>query len=406
MPFQPGTDTRIFGNLIEEAIPQDSLKEEFVSSLGQRGLAVASVPVMGYLDRETLTPDEKSRMQFLMDMSKNRIPHHSEKCPFFVALGHMLRPKFVFISEQRMFSDSNDLEKTPLKEDGSNMHSFLFWLKTATGTNRKHTRQSSTNSKTSMAGTTCRFSISVEETKGPFGQPISESTGGKAYPDRAVISFPDRSGQKQGFVDFARVGAGIKETLFLLSSCFDGQDKVICMDEPAANLHPALIKRLMREILASGGQVQPGQIAIITHSSAMASLEMLSSANKIARVDRHEYSEIVQPSKEDEEWISKNLATFHLLKPDILFSRRAILVEGEADRIFVEAILSLCAEREGGTVDYIVVGSGRKAFVQKIPSLLGHAQDKFRNPGRRRRRRNIRITRRSDADHRFAVPRQ
>ena len=200
VPFQPGTDTRIFGNLIEEAIPQDSLKEEFVSSLGQRGLAVASVPVMGHLDRETLTPDEKSRMQFLMDMSKNRIPHHSEKCPFFVALGHMLRPKFVFISEQRRFSDSNDLEKTPLKEDGSNMHSFLFWLKNGDRHEQEAYAAIRNKFKDVYGGNDVPFSISVAETKGPFGQPISESTGGKAYPDRAVISFPDRSGQEHGFV--------------------------------------------------------------------------------------------------------------------------------------------------------------------------------------------------------------
>ena len=142
------------------------------------------------------------------------------------------------------------------------------------------------------------------------------------------------------------------------------------MDEPAANLHPTLIKRLMHEILAPGGQVKPGQIAVITHSQAMASLEMLSSVNKIARVGRHEYSEIVQPSKEEEEWISKYIATFHLLKPDILFSQKVILVEGESDRIFVEAILNLCAEHERDSVDYIVVEVGGKPSFPKFQTFL------------------------------------
>ena len=143
------------------------------------------------------------------------------------------------------------------------------------------------------------------------------------------------------------------------------------MDEPAANLHPTLIKRLMHEILTPDGQVEPGQIAVITHSPAMASLEMLSSANKIARVDRrHEYSEIVQPSEKDEEWISEHLATFHLLKPDVLFSRRVILAEGEADKIFVEAILNLCAEHEGGTADYIAVEVGGKLSFKKFQTFL------------------------------------
>ena len=370
VPFQPGNDTQNFGNAIEESALQDSLREELVSSLGQRGLAVPDVPNMGLLNRETLTPDEKSRIHSMMGMSENCIPHPDKKCPFFVALGHMLQPKFVFVSEQRRFSDSNNLEKTPLKEDGSNIHSFLFWLKNGDRYRQKAYVTIHDKFKNVHGGKDVSFSVSVTETKNPFGQPISESTGDQTFPEMAVTSFSDTSGQKQGFVDFAHVGAGIKETLFLLSSCFDGQDKVICMDEPAANLHPILIKRLMHEILAPGGQVEPGQIAVITHSPAMASLEMLSSVNRIARVDRHEYSEIVQPSKKDEEWISKYIATFHLLKPDILFSRRVILVEGEADKIFVEAILNLCAEREGGIADYIVVEVGGKSSFKKFQVFL------------------------------------
>ena len=143
------------------------------------------------------------------------------------------------------------------------------------------------------------------------------------------------------------------------------------MDEPATNLHPTLIKRLMHEILTPGGQVGPRAKSQSSHIlPAMASLEMLSSANKMARVERHEYSEIVQPSKDGEEWISERLSTFHLLKPDILFSHRVILVEGESDRIFVEAILNLCAEREGGTTDYIIVEVGGKSSFKKFQTFL------------------------------------
>ena len=105
-----------------------------------------------------LTSDEKNRIQFIIDMSGNNVPAHEEHRPFFVAFGHMLRPKFVFISEQRRFPDFNDLEKMPLREDGSNIHSFLFWLK-----NGDRSKQGSICSnpgqiqKISMVGTTCRF---------------------------------------------------------------------------------------------------------------------------------------------------------------------------------------------------------------------------------------------------------
>ena len=371
VPFQYGIDTQSFGNVIEESILQDSLKKEFVSLLGQRGLAVTKVPVMGHFNNETLTTDEKNRIQSLIDMSGNNVPGYNDNRPFFVVLGYMLRSKFVFVSEQRRFPDSNDLEKMPLKEDGSNMHSFLFWLKNGDRQGQEAYAAIQNKFKKIHSGNDMPFSVSVAGSQTREPQRNSESTGGQVHPSRTTISFPDASGRKLRFVDFAHVGAGIKEALFLLSSCFNRQDKVILMDEPAANLHPMWIKRLMHEILTPDGQgVESSQIVVITHSPAMASLELLSSVNKIARVDRHEYSEIVQPSKEDEEWISERLATFHLLKSDILFSKKVILVEGQSDKIFVEAILNLCDEHEGGSTDYITVDVGGKCSFEKFQTFL------------------------------------
>ena len=371
VPFQYGTYTQNFGTVIEESILQDSLKEEFIAMLGQRGLAISKVPTIGHLRDERLTNDEKNRIQSLMDMSGNNIPNYNDHCPFFVALGYMLRSKFVFVSEQRRFPESNDLEKMSLKEDGSNIHSFLFWLKNGDRDRQKAYATIQSKFKKIQGWNDVSFSVSVTYKQTPVEQQNLVSSGGQTYPDKAIISFPDMSGLEQGFVDFAHVGAGIKETLFLLSSCFDRQDKIILMDEPAANLHPTLIKRLMHEILTPDAQSDKSrQIIVITHSPAMASLEMLSSVNKISRVDRHDYSEIAQPSKDDEEWISKYLATFHLLKSDILFSKKVILVEGPSDEIFVEAILNLCAEHEGGSADYIVVNVGGKCSFKKFQAFL------------------------------------
>ena len=370
VPPLPLIEDQSFGNVMEEFPLQDSPKNKLASLLGQRSLAVTKVPVMGHLTREDLTLDEKNRLHSLRDMSENRIPYHDEACPFFVALGHMLQPQFVFISEQRRFSNSNDLEKTPLKEDGSNIHSFLFWLKNGNRHEQKAYATIQDKFKKIHGRNGASFSVSVTGEQSPQVQQNLKPTGDQVYPDQAVTSFPNTSGQEHGFVDFAYVGAGIKETLFLLSSCFDRQDKVILMDEPAANLHPTLVKRLMREILMPDGQVEPGQIVVVTHSPALASLEMLSSANKIVRVDRHKYSEIVQPSQEDEEWILEHLATFHLLKPDILFSHRVILVEGESDQIFLETTLSLRTEYEGSNADYIVANVGGKHSFKKFQTFL------------------------------------
>ena len=45
-------------------------------------------------------------------------------------------------------------------------------------------------------------------------------------------------------------------------------------------------------------------------------------------------------------------------------------MEGESDKIFVEAILNLCAEHEGGTTDYIVVDVGGKLSFKKFQTFL------------------------------------
>ena len=365
-------ENKSFGSVMEEGpLSQDSLKNKLVSLLEQQSLVVIKVPVLGYLNSRTLTVDEKNRIRSLRDMSKNHIPNYNKEYPFFLALGRMLQPKFAFVSEQRRFSDSNDLEKTPLKEDGSNLHSFLFWLKNGDSYEQKAYAVIQDKFKKIHGLHGMTFSISITEKQTTEVQQNPEPARNQIYTVKVVISSPDTSGQKHRSVDFAHVGAGIKESLFLLSSCFGRKDKVILMDEPAVNLHPTLIKRLMHEILTPGGQAESGQIAVITHSPTMASLEMLSSANKINRVDRHdEYSEIVQPSKKDEEWISKHLATFHLLKPDVLFSHRVILVEGESDKIFVETILNLCAKSASSNADYIVVNVYGKHSFEKFQKFM------------------------------------
>ena len=102
---------------------------------------------------------------------------------------------------------------------------------------------------------------------------------------------------------------------------------------------------------------------------------MLSSINEIVRVDRREHSHIVQPAGEDREWIKKNLPAFHLLKSDILFAKKVVLVEGNSDKIFLEAILN---HGSGHGDDVAVVSVGGSSFdrfrrfldIFKIPFVI------------------------------------
>ena len=309
------------------------------------------------------TSDDNDRIRFVRRLSGNKTPRRTT-CSFFIMLGHMLEQKFAFISEQRRFSESNDLEKLPLKDDGSNLHSFLFWLKN--GDRDMQAAYSAIQNKfKNVLGRQClSFDISVIERVELPDQNTIDPVKGKIYPDRVTTLFAEADGERQKSTDFTSVGAGIKETLFLLTKCFDRQGRIILMDEPATNLHPAQIRRLMGEVLAPDGpNNESNQAVFITHSPSIANLELLSSVNEIVRVDREMHSRIVQPSGKDREWITKNLATFHWLKSDVLFAKKVVLVEGPSDKIFLEAVLRYSTELDvlGDNIVVLDVG-GSKSF--------------------------------------------
>ena len=156
--------------------------------------------------------------------------------------------------------------------------------------------------------------------------------------------------------------------LFLLTMCFGKQDGVVLLDEPAANLHPTQIRRLTREIMSTGDQsAKSGQVALITHSPTLASLELLSRASEIVRVNRREYSLVAQPDGKDKEWLEKNLPTFHYLKSDVFFAGGVVLVEGYSDKFFLEAILDRSPDQSG---DIAVVDVGGKESFKKFRKLL------------------------------------
>ncbi len=287
------------------------------------------------------------------------------ECSFFTVLGTMLEQKFVFVSEQRMFQESNDFEMLPLKDDGSNLHGFLYWLQNGDwGEQNAHSAIQAMFSDI-MKRQNLSFIVSITKSEEDTKPPRPNAPKDKVYPGRAIVRFVEKRGQTERFTGFMDIGAGVRETLFLLAKCVGRQDEVILLDEPAANLHPTQIRRLMTHILST--DFRSGQVAVVTHSPALASLEMLSSVNEIVRVDRQEYSRIIQPSGEDGKWISENLPTFQLLKSDILFAKKVILVEGNSDKIFLEAILNY-GSRYGD--DIAVVEVGGKCSFEKFRKFL------------------------------------
>ena len=299
-------------------------------------------------------PPNRKRIEFLVAMFGPRVL--DQPYSFFVMLGRMLEQKFAFVSEQRRFQKSNDLEMLPLKDDGSNLQSFLYWLQNSDRSKQDACSEIQKMFRNVMERQNLSFMVAMtEREKSPKNVGL-DPVKGKVYPGQAIVRFVEKHGQEERFTDFMDIGAGVRETLFLLGKCFGRQDGVILLDEPAVNLHPTQIRQLMNQIMST--DARSAQIVVVTHSPALASLEMLSLVNKIVRVDRREYSRIMQPSGKDGEWVKKNLPTFHLLKSDILFAKKVVLVEGNSDKIFLEAVLHHCS-RHGDDIAVVDVGGVR-----------------------------------------------
>lgn len=366
-PLQKKPNTVLLPKAIASIMEVDSAREELGAILGRQSVKVSSVPsLMAHMDTKTALRD-KNRVKFVAEMSGNRTS--TDPRSFFVMLGYMLEQRFAFVSERRNFLESNDLEKLPLKDDGSNLQSFLFWLQNGSK-GRQHAYSTiQKRFEAVLERQNLSFAVSVIERVEQQDQSVDDLPK-RIYPGEATMLFTETSKQGQRLTDFMSVGAGIRETLFLLTKCFERRDRVILLDDPVTSLHPTQIRRLMGEILTPNGRDGgSGQVVIITHSPLLASREMLSSANEIVRIDRPAYSRIVQPSGDDKRWIEKNLAAFHLLKSDILFAKKVVLVEGSSDKIFLEAILGHGVGYGAAGDDIVVTDVGGSSF-DKFRELL------------------------------------
>ena len=361
----------IFPDMVYNMLDGDISNDSFYKILKDKGASVSRFPT----DTTFFDQDTFNKNKFLITTSGNK--QENETCSFFVILGRMLMQRFTFISEKRSFIESNDFEKQSLRNDGSNLQSFLFWLQHG---NREEQASffSIQHAFNKIVGNeNLSFNVSVVENIERHDLQASEQSA-NACQHRITVQFAESLGQRQKYTDFISIGVGIQETLFLLAKCFERRDRVILMDEPATNLHPTMIRKLMDEIFTSNNQEQFGQIAVITHSPSVTSLEMLSSMNKIVRIDRTQYSTIVQPSKRDSDWIANRLPTFHLFNPEILFSKQIALVEGPSDKFFLDVLLKYYGTSRTGdnvlTLDVGGIGSfpkfGKLLDIFHIPYII------------------------------------
>ena len=348
-----------------EIMLKEDLATKDLGAMLVRAARICEFPTIARLDDINETVHYRNRVKLVVEMSTYRTRH--DPCHFFVMFGRMLERGFVFVSEQRRFQKSNDLKRLPLKSDGSNLQSYLFWLQNGDMVERDAFYVVQRMFEEVVQGQP-RMSFAVSATERRVSDKKSQASQREICLDEAVVRFAKRPGRKQNLLDFMSVGTGIRETLFLLTMCFGRQDGVVLLDEPAAGLPPTQISQLMDKIISTGESAKSRQVAYITNSPSLASLDLLSRANEIVRVSRREYSLVAQPDGKDKEWLEKNLLTFHHLKSDVFFAGGVVLVEGYSDKFFLEAILDQGSVLGG---DIMVVDVGGKKSFEKFRRLLG-----------------------------------
>jgi len=165
---------------------------------------------------------------------------------FFQMFGNFLEKKIALISDNRNFQNLAQLDKAPFYNDGSNLQSFLFWLRN--GDNQGDKKRYDLIKKEFeqvFKNQNLTFDLKIVPTEITISESVPEER--RVLPEKATIVFYDKQNDLHSN-DFFSIGAGIRESLFLLSKCFGHTGGVILMDEPALNLHPLQIQQLMRRI--------------------------------------------------------------------------------------------------------------------------------------------------------------
>jgi predicted ATP-dependent endonuclease of OLD family len=162
-----------------------------------------------------------------------------------------------------------------------------------------------------------------------------------------------------------KVGAGVSETLFLLTASFGSNDSVILLDEPALNLHPAQMKALFQMLSGS-----PNQFLIITHSPPLLHNLLFEKGAWVVYVRRPDSKSVVCTLNPKNLWPDNELyKSSYLIDSRVFFAQHVMLVEGETDKYFLEAsadAFGLSAD----TYEDIVISAESKSNFPRYRNLL------------------------------------
>lgn len=245
----------------------------------------------------------------------------------------------------------------PLDSDGWNLAEYLFNLKNSVDSQERDRFRVIQG-----AFKTLFPNLSVDAVK----QPIKFTRAGNMTDDDfryPSIVINDARNSKQ--FSFDRVGAGISETLFLLTAFLGSSESVVLLDEPAVNLHPAQMKALFQMLSNTSNQ-----LLVITHSPVLLRHLLFEKEASVIYVRRPDNKSVVSILDTKKTWTdAERYKLSYLIDTRIFFARHVLLGEGESDMHFLET----AAQKLGfspDTYEDIVIDAGGKYNLPKYRDLL------------------------------------
>lgn len=257
-----------------------------------------------------------------------------------------------------------------LKSDGSNVAQFLFSLKNS----QKHTDRTKFDQIQKVFEEIFRsddlsFDVILQyEVSKKFRVWNSSDTSKPKLP--AIIIF-DKKTNKQ--ISLRHVGAGLSEIIYLLSSAYGVENSLILLDEPSVNLHPPLMRTLMKRLQNVENN---NQFVIITHSPEVVSFQLFENKAKIFYIRKKNDSSLVKTLEGDvKEWFEQDRNKLkHQIDTRIFFGKTVILTEGDSDKNLLSGLAeyweTIDSEMDLSGNDVIITSIGGKKNFQKYIKLL------------------------------------
>jgi len=382
-------------NVLENISKGEEDQQQILSLLDNQNGAYVTLENVRYANDSDLTDKGKSLLQNLYAFLGYQIQTHQE-IAFRSLLGLILKrgiyhasgrastydiqhivealkthtPDDGFDKQLASRAASLNLERTyELQSDGSNLSQYLFHLMVSSSYEDKEKFEHIKKAFQDVVKAD-ELSVDVSLEYETISRPVTFGEPEPQMPKRPSIVIHDKKLGKR--FPLRQVGAGLTEIIYLLTASYGMKDSLIMLDEPSVNLHPPMMKALMRYIENTENK---NQFIIITHSAELSQYELFESEADLAYIRKTNHiSKIKSLKGEVKEWFEENRSRFkHQIDSRVFFGRCTILTEGESDRNLLgiaHYLESSDASLDLESNDIVITSVGGKCNFDKYTKLL------------------------------------